>query len=109
MAAEASPLGLAMYPQDIAHAFAYLASDESMHVTGQVITVDAGLTMAPEIPGFHKIEPAFLGPAAKISDYASAPGSSEEHTSELQSIIRISYDVFCLQQKTQNVRSQDIN
>src|SRR3546814_3905710 len=26
---------------------------------------------------------------------------SEEHTSELQSLMRISYDVFCLQKKTQ--------
>src|SRR3546814_7104424 len=26
--------------------------------------------------------------------------SSEEHTSELQSLMRISYDVFCLQKKT---------
>src|SRR3546814_9227009 len=32
----------------------------------------------------------------------AAPGRSrsEEHTSELQSLMRISYDVFCLKQKT---------
>src|SRR3546814_9086073 len=29
----------------------------------------------------------------------AANGSSEEHTSELQSIMRISYAVFCLQKK----------
>src|SRR3546814_3004367 len=28
------------------------------------------------------------------------PGRSEEHTSELQSLMRISYAVFCLKQKT---------
>src|SRR3546814_13841383 len=28
-----------------------------------------------------------------------APGRSEEHTSELQSLMRISYAVFCLQKK----------
>src|SRR3546814_4762998 len=28
---------------------------------------------------------------------------SEEHTSELQSLMRISYAVFCLQTKTQNI------
>src|SRR3546814_8556540 len=28
-------------------------------------------------------------------------GRSEEHTSELQSLMRISYDVFCLKKKTQ--------
>src|SRR3546814_9836491 len=29
---------------------------------------------------------------------------SEEHTSELQSLMRISYAVFCLKKKTQNTR-----
>src|SRR3546814_10183155 len=29
---------------------------------------------------------------------------SEEHTSELQSLMRISYDVFCLKQKTHSTR-----
>src|SRR3546814_5632889 len=29
-------------------------------------------------------------------------GRSEEHTSELQSLMRISYDVFCLKKKTKN-------
>src|SRR3546814_1174605 len=28
---------------------------------------------------------------------------SEEHTSELQSLMRISYDVFCLKKKTQTI------
>src|SRR3546814_5716953 len=32
---------------------------------------------------------------------------SEEHTSELQSLMRISYAVFCLKKKTNNIR-QDI-
>src|SRR3546814_9146833 len=31
-----------------------------------------------------------------------ANGRSEEHTSELQSLMRISYAVFCLKKKTQN-------
>src|SRR3546814_4614171 len=31
-------------------------------------------------------------------------GRSEEHTSELQSLMRISYAVFCLQKKNQNIR-----
>src|SRR3546814_5722141 len=30
------------------------------------------------------------------------PSRSEEHTSELQSLMRISYAVFCLKKKTQN-------
>src|SRR3546814_3186126 len=31
---------------------------------------------------------------------------SEEHTSELQSLMRISYAVFCLKKKTQSKRTQ---
>src|SRR3546814_8399409 len=34
----------------------------------------------------------------------SAIGRSEEHTSELQSLMRISYAVFCLKKKKTNVR-----
>src|SRR3546814_7729468 len=41
----------------------------------------------------------------------SAPTRSEEHTSELQSLMRISYAVFCLQQKTHsnklNITNED--
>src|SRR3546814_4539842 len=40
----------------------------------------------------------------RFSDYRAFPGRggprSEEHTSELQSLMRISYAVFCLKQKT---------
>src|SRR3546814_7892998 len=32
---------------------------------------------------------------------------SEEHTSELQSLMRISYAVFCLKKKKQNIRQTD--
>src|SRR3546814_3312535 len=32
---------------------------------------------------------------------------SEEHTSELQSLMRISYAVFCLKKKTTNKRNKD--
>src|SRR3546814_10113322 len=39
-------------------------------------------------------------PAAPASVVAA--GRSEEHTSELQSLMRISYAVFCLKKKTTN-------
>src|SRR3546814_5021912 len=35
-------------------------------------------------------------------DSMTHPDRSEEHTSELQSLMRISYAVFCLKKKTQN-------
>src|SRR3546814_10400713 len=34
---------------------------------------------------------------------SAARSRSEEHTSELQSLMRISYDVFCLKKKTQSI------
>src|SRR3546814_9689237 len=40
--------------------------------------------------------PGALGPRGT----AAAPGRSEEHTSELQSLMRISYAAFCLKKKT---------
>src|SRR3546814_10731011 len=33
---------------------------------------------------------------------------SEEHTSELQSLMRISYAVFCLKKKTQNYKQKQL-
>src|SRR3546814_9797395 len=39
----------------------------------------------------------------------SASIRSEEHTSELQSLMRISYAVFCLKKKTENNISESIN
>src|SRR3546814_7118674 len=45
----------------------------------------------PEILRFPRPSPAPARPAARVR--------SEEHTSELQSLMRISYDVFCLKKK----------
>src|SRR3546814_10706756 len=38
--------------------------------------------------------------STSASNFASRRERSEEHTSELQSLMRISYAVFCLKQKT---------
>src|SRR3546814_5999045 len=38
---------------------------------------------------------------AEANDREMSNARSEEHTSELQSLMRISYDVFCLKKKTQ--------
>src|SRR3546814_3870947 len=40
---------------------------------------------------------------AQIEQAAFSPGRSEEHTSELQSLMRISYAVFCLKKKNQQL------
>src|SRR3546814_4756843 len=37
-----------------------------------------------------------------------APGRSEEHTSELQSLMRISYAVFCLKKKKTHKKNEEL-
>src|SRR3546814_6269335 len=50
----------------------------------------------------YKVNPSYALDCLKA---AHAAGRSEEHTSELQSLMRISYAVFCLKKKktTQNI------
>jgi len=62
LAASGSPMKMAMYPDDIGQAFAYLASDGARQVTGQVIVVDAGALTAPEPGPFHSMASGFMGP-----------------------------------------------
>src|SRR3546814_9553078 len=44
----------------------------------------------------------------RLFSYLDTQKRSEEHTSELQSLMRISYAVFCLKKKNKNTNSQDI-
>jgi NAD(P)-dependent dehydrogenase (short-subunit alcohol dehydrogenase family) len=60
-AASASALGSAILPEEIAAAFAFLASDEAVHVTGQVLAVDSGVAaFGREAPGLLFGPPGFL-------------------------------------------------
>src|SRR3546814_5240618 len=56
--------------------------------------------------GFHVVEIASpeLGAALLGRKSTRYVARSEEHTSELQSLMRISYAVFCLKKKNKNVR-----
>src|SRR3546814_2901435 len=55
---------------------------------GRRILITAGPTHEP------------IDPVRYIANRSSGKQRSEEHTSELQSLMRISYAVFCLQKKT---------
>src|SRR3546814_11420326 len=53
----------------------------------------------------HVGPPRHLLDLAEFRQIVGVPGRSEEHTSELQSLMRISYAVFCLKKK----KTQQIN
>src|SRR3546814_7562150 len=64
----------------------------------------------PEAPEARPALPALRSSAAlraRLSRPARVPlrSRSEEHTSELQSLMRISYAVFCLQKKTRQTNN----
>src|SRR3546814_7297930 len=67
---------------------------------GGAIRVTAAVPLLRETPAsFHVDKRAFNG----------IPTRSEEHTSELQSLMRISYAVFCLKKKKKYALTNQIN
>src|SRR3546814_8712422 len=71
--------------------------------------VDGALDLGTVRPGRVE-QPRRVGIVrrAKVghADADQAKGRSEEHTSELQSLMRISYAVFCLKKKTRHNKNQ---
>src|SRR3546814_8122167 len=68
--------------------------------------LDATLPVSPTLAliggvGYEKIE---ISQRSPLLDGNGVPVRSEEHTSELQSLMRISYAVFCLKKKKNNKR-----
>src|SRR3546814_6935873 len=55
-----------------------------------IISDGSGMQLLPNIPGLNMAD------------------RSEEHTSELQSLMRISYDVFCLKKKNTTIHTQSL-
>src|SRR3546814_16630279 len=70
---------------------------------GQVARPGPKVAMKPEVTDV--LIDALLGPFKMRIVYGETDAeSSEEHTSELQSLMRISYAVFCLKKKTNHHR-----
>src|SRR3546814_4250712 len=70
---------------------------EVQAVLGEAPFLDRSLVAAPG--GACETRRHILGKAERLADLTDG-ARSEEHTSELQSLMRISYAVFCLKKKT---------
>src|SRR3546814_2529640 len=71
-------------------------------VVGQVEAEWEGAAESEDEPTLSDLTPAevaSLAPGASVELSATVTARSEEHTSELQSLMRISYAVFCLKKK----------
>src|SRR3546814_6783952 len=86
---------------------------------GRDVTVQPSVFFGPgvsvgdrvEIRSFCHLEGAEVGDDVVLGPFARLrPGArSEEHTSELQSLMRISYAVFCLKQKKTKLHNAHID
>ena len=63
--AAGSALGIPAFPEDIANAALYLASDEARNVTGHTLVVDAGQTTLARLGTFHRQDPAVIHEAGR--------------------------------------------
>src|SRR3546814_5890686 len=75
-------------------------------MSGKVSTATSspkGATGTPIDTAIGAIEVTkLIEPGRLTEESAVSMGRSEEHTSELKSLMRISYDVFCLKKKTRH-------
>lgn len=55
-----NPLGRAIEPDEIAGGFAYLAGPDGRGITGQILTIDAGLTACPAATPYQEKAAAFI-------------------------------------------------
>src|SRR3546814_2648232 len=60
-------------------------------------SIARGFHLGRHLFGFHLIKDVT---ESKVCAQLYVPARSEEHTSDLQSLMRTSYDVFCLNKKT---------
>src|SRR3546814_6190776 len=77
-----------------------------------VLTVAFGLSREHGVEGWSlrqllgELDTSFSVVYRLVGDRDALSARSEEHTSELQSLMRISYAVFCLKKKKTNKRIQ---
>src|SRR3546814_2006993 len=74
-------------------------------ICGCAAVPPAPVSVCAASPAWRFHRRAIRGVKRRLHQYAGACGRSEEHTSELQSLMRISYAVFCLKKKKQKQKT----
>src|SRR3546814_3930619 len=95
------PLGAVSASMSVTKPYLYLSSARTCSTVSRLAAIQL-LSCMHEC--FCRILPA----ATALLPLLLADGRSEEHTSELQSLMRISYAVFCLKKKNHNYNIQSI-
>src|SRR3546814_8516938 len=89
----------------------YAGFPKTQSRTLPVLSLDSGMTFERSTTLFgndsiQTLEPRVYYLYVPYRDQSELPVRSEEHTSELQSLMRISYAVFCLKKtKTQSIHN----
>src|SRR3546814_7823799 len=78
------------------HMFLGAAHDANARRTRWVVLLTAVMMVGEIAAGYVTGSMALLADGFHMATHAGALSRSEEHTSELQSLMRISYAVFCL-------------
>src|SRR3546814_9833575 len=93
-------MSLPMYSLCIAHTNDYLTPKQMVAASGTLMLVGGtGAVLGPVAVSLLMRQ---MGPVGFFACVAAVHTRSEEHTSELQSLMRISYAVFCLKKKKHN-------
>src|SRR3546814_10488722 len=95
--------------QDIANDLGVTESRVSQMRAEALVLLRAGLESALDTDNAPAAEEPKGRAAKRTAAYMAAVAAasrSEEHTSELQSLMRISYAVFCLKKKTTNTHTK---
>src|SRR3546814_4621940 len=80
--------------------FPYTTLFRSSSMPGRQGHARGSSDLFPRVPAFRRVLHKHAEPCPQGACVSStACGRSEEHTSELQSLMRISYAVFCLKKK----------
>src|SRR3546814_8172213 len=99
----------------MANIFAQITGSDVDFVVKVIDVYPAEVATKPEMGGYQlaisqdifrgRYRDSFANPTAIPSGVTQSYKRSEEHTSELQSLMRISYAVFCLKKKNNNHQS----